>query len=49
LTERIRLGLLLKGYNLRVGLVRTALSSPMTAEDIDGLLRAFETVLSDKD
>ncbi len=49
LTERIRLGLLFQGYNLRVGLVRTALSYPMTVDDIDGLLVAFETVLAGRD
>jgi glutamate-1-semialdehyde 2,1-aminomutase len=49
LLERIRLGLLLEGYYFRVGLVRTAISSPMTTEDVDNVLRAFKKVLTDQD
>ena len=49
LAERIRLGLLLKGYYLRVGLVRTTISTPMGDEHIDGLVAAVKEVLAEED
>ena len=49
LFERISLAVHLKGYSLGVPPMAMMLSSPMTDDDIDGLVNAFEEALAEED